>query len=470
MAHPSSSLLPSATSNPVKPVQYRQPNTQTLPVRNTLFARFLAVALGISIGTPGLISSSLDKSITGTLVVAANKTPAPHPKLARLGKKPDWSTLDKYQRTITRAEFQRLLDHCYTRSGADYKGLIQVFEDRARIIKQSNHPEGGWYELHFLTDRRKTKEIERDWTAPWQMEKLPRNENQPLKGIHIAIDPGHIGGEWADIEGRKYTIGEDTIPVQEGEMTLKVAKILQRDLTSLGAKITLTRTTEEPVTKLRTEDLTKEARLWLLENKGLAPDSLVEATARRMFYVSSEIRERAVLVNEEIKPDLALCLHFDASPWKNPYKPAFRDVNHLHLLINGCYSYGEVSEDDTRIEMLERILQRVYYYELRMAEEIANSMARETRLPPFSYNGSSGKSVNSNPYVWSRNLLANRKFMCPVVFFEPYCMNNKEVHSRVQTGEYRGLKEFGGIYKKNIFQEYADGVTTGLVNYFRKVR
>ena len=97
-------------------------------------------------------------------------------------------------------------------------------------------------------------------------------------------------------------------------------------------------------------------------------------------------------------------------------------------------------------------------------------MARETRLPPFSYNGSSGKSVNSNSYVWSRNLLANRKFMCPVVFFEPYCMNNKEVHSRVQAGEYRGLKEFGGIYKKNIFQEYADGVTTGLVNYFRKVR
>ncbi len=60
--------------------------------------------------------------------------------------------------------------------------------------------------------------------------------------------------------------------------------------------------------------------------------------------------------------------------------------------------------------------------------------------------------------------------MCPVVFFEPYCMNHKDIHARIQAGEYEGLREFKGSYLKNIYQEYADGITAGLVRYYRKTR
>jgi hypothetical protein len=233
----------------------------------------------------------------------------------------------------------------------------------------------------------------------------------------------------------------------------------------------MTRNDTEPVTDLREADLMDEARAWIKRSGGgLAPEALVKQTANRMFYVSSELRSRAALINEDAQPDLVLCLHFDAAPWRNPYRPAFRDRNHLHLIINGCYSPGEFKEDDTRLELLLRLLQRTYYYELSMAEQISKSMKSETRLPPTGYDGSNGKSVNDNPYIWARNLLANRKYMCPVVFFEPYCMNHKQVHARIQAGEYRGLREFDGQYRKNIYQEYADSVTAGLVNYFRKVR
>ena len=97
-------------------------------------------------------------------------------------------------------------------------------------------------------------------------------------------------------------------------------------------------------------------------------------------------------------------------------------------------------------------------------------MKSETRLPSFSYDGTNGMSINGNDILWARNLLANRVFMCPVVFFEPYCMNHREVHARLQAGEYSGLREFNGVYRKNIYQEYADGITAGLVNYFRARR
>ncbi|MCB1061875.1 MAG: N-acetylmuramoyl-L-alanine amidase [Verrucomicrobiae bacterium] len=394
----------------------------------------------------------------------------PLPLLAQLGAPPDWSQLDTYQRTITIDEFRHLLDHCYARKSVDYQDFIQIWPDRARIRRQSNHSEAGFYDLYFLSDRRKPVTIDRYWKTPWQLPALPANEHRPLLGVHIALDPGHIGGKWANEEQRYYKIGEDTIPVQEGDLTLQTAKLLEKNLVALGARVTLTRRALEPVTHLRPDDLAADARAWLVQRNNLPSEALIKKTAERLFYVSSELRTRAEILNTEIKPDLVLCLHFNASPWRNPYRPAFRSINNLHLLVNGCYSRSEIAEDDTRLEMLQRLLQRTYYYELALADEISKTMADETRLPSMGYDGNSGKSVNDNPYVWARNLLANRKFLCPVVFFEPYCMNHKEVHARIQAGPYRGLREFNGTYRKNIYQEYADGATAGIVNYFRRVR
>ncbi|MBU6180113.1 MAG: hypothetical protein KGR69_10640, partial [Verrucomicrobia bacterium] len=196
---------------------------------------------------------------------------------------------------------------------------------------------------------------------------------------------------------------------------------------------------------------------------------LVASTAKAMFAISAEIRARGDLINDMIRPDLALCLHFDASPWPGG-RPVFRPPNHLHLIVNGCYSAAEMAEDDTRLEMILRMLQRLYYEELRLADTVSKTLREETRLPSAGYDGTSGRSVNDNEYVWARNLLANRVFFCPVLFFEPFCMNHRETHARVQEGAYEGLREISGVYRKNIYQEYADGVTAGLVRYYRKTR
>ncbi len=393
---------------------------------------------------------------------------APHPDIARLGTIPDWSVLDRYQKSITREEFTYLLNHCYARRESDYNGMIEIQFDRARIRKQSNFSAGGYYDLFFKPGAFAPPSENRYWRSAVEHEALPKNNNRPLEGIRIAVDPGHIGGIWHTWDDRNFKIGKDTIAVQEGRMTLKVAEILARDLSALGATVYLTRHELEPVTDLRVEDLREEARSYLIRKRKVPSSGMISQTAKVMFAISSEIRTRADLVNESMRPDLALCLHFNAAPWRG--RIALNAPNHLHLLINGCYSDGEIKEDDTRLEMLLRLLQRVYYEEVGLADTLAKTMQRETGLPHMGYGGNSGKAVIDNKYVWARNLLANRMFMCPVIFFEPYCMNNKEVFARVQAGEYEGLREFGGKYKKNIYQEYADGVTAGLVRYFRQRR
>lgn len=403
-------------------------------------------------------------------VARATPPSPPPPTLARLGSVPDWSRLDPYQGTMTREEFVYLLRHCYARKPEEADGVIRIEEDRALILRQSNHPASGWYDLRFRTDSPLPKEGPLYWRAPVEVPDLPENSTRPLEGLRIAIDPGHIGGDWVTWDDRHFKLGgPDTLEVREGEMTLMVAKILRRDLTLLGAEVFLTRETNDPVTKERVETLQDEARAYIARRGQIPSPGLIASTAKAMFAISSEIRARADLINDTIRPDLALCLHFDASPWPGG-KPVFRSPNHLHLLINGCYSKSEMEEDDTRFEMVMRILQRLYHEELRLSDTVSQTLRKETRLPAFSYDGTSGMSVNENELVWARNLLANRVFFCPVLFFEPFCMNHVETHARVQEGPYRGLREINGVYRKNLYQEYADGVTAGLVRYYRQQR
>jgi hypothetical protein len=57
-----------------------------------------------------------------------------------------------------------------------------------------------------------------------------------------------------------------------------------------------------------------------------------------------------------------------------------------------------------------------------------------------------------------------------VVYIEPYVMNNEEVFARIQAGEYEGLRNFGGVMRPNIYEEYVTGVVNGLVEYCRQNR
>jgi hypothetical protein len=93
-------------------------------------------------------------------------------------------------------------------------------------------------------------------------------------------------------------------------------------------------------------------------------------------------------------------------------------------------------------------------------------MARATRLPPYIYTSDSAINVGGSPYIWARNLLANRLFECPVIYLEPYVMNNQEVVDRVQLGDYAGRRNINGTPRESIYREYVRGVVDGIVAYY----
>src|SRR5947207_2685830 len=397
--------------------------------------------------------------------------------LSVLGRKPKWSVLEHYQETITHDKFEHLLRDVYgTHSFAD--GLFKIDNDSAQIL--TNRASHSYFTLRFAKDEASREHVPRLWRPAKSLP--PANEEKPLAKLKIALDPGHLGGKWAKMEERWFQVG-DSAPVKEGDLTLRVARLLAPRLRKLGAKVFFVRNSNEPITPKRPDDFKQLARRILIKNGVPQPrtdvldsnDPEKEQTIRWqseiLFYRYSEIRRRAVFVNTKLHPDLVLCLHLNGEGWGEPNHSTLKDKNHLHLLVNGSYLKDELELDDERFEMIRRLLSRAYEEELPLADTIAGAMARETALTAYEYPTSNTVTkVGSTGYVYARNLLATRLYRCPVVYCEPYVMNSNDAFARIQAGNYEGAHLVNGAERKSDFREYADGAVCGSPDYYRKAR
>ena len=374
-------------------------------------------------------------------------------RVTPLSSEPDWSQLDKYQETLTAEEFSFSLQQVYCPREEWWSSWIELQEDRAKIRKTGGTDQ--WYELRFRTDGQKKTHA-------------PDLVGKPPHQWVVAIDPGHIGGDWAKMERREFSIGQER-PVREGELTLAVAKELLPRLQSLGVHPVLIRDGLQPVTPRRPGDFRDLAQPWV--DGILGSDSnatseeksaLLQDRQELLFYRVDEIQERARLVNQSIQPDLVICLHFNAAPWPDPEKQQLVERDDHHVLVNGCYMGGELAYDDQRFELIWRMVNRWSETEQRLAESLSLSFSEQTGLPPFSYKGPNALKIGEVPGVWARNLLANRRYRCPVVFLEPYVANSQTTYPRIQKWLAQGAGQ-----DDCIITEYTDAVMLGLGNFIK---
>jgi N-acetylmuramoyl-L-alanine amidase len=365
----------------------------------------------------------------------------------------DWSVLERYQQTISRAEFDALLVNVYCPSGA-LTNYLTFTTNSVRVFSTTEKTNPPLFTLRFSSATSSSA------------------HRIPVEGgfRRIALDPGHIGGAWARMEERSFERGKDC-PVQEAELNLMVARLLKARLEAAGAQVFLTKDNFEPVTDKRPEDFQAQAEQEIkgsmrfdafppLEREAAFADA-VRKRAELLFYRSSEIAARGKLLNEKIKPDLTICLHVNAVEWDECH--SLVDDNRLVVFVHGNYLASELKDDDQKLRLLEKLLERSHRTELAAAEALATALANATKLPPVDYGPNSGSiRVGDSPYVFARNLAANRLVNGPVVFLEPYYQNNRLVYQRIQLGDYEGLRDVEGTPMKSIFREYADAVAEGL--------
>lgn len=291
--------------------------------------------------------------------------------------------------------------------------------------------------------------------------------DKPLSGLHLALDPGHIGGVWAEWEGRNFRIAEGDHWVREGELVLEVAQRVRTRFEALGAEVTLLRESAKPVNPK------PPAGYWVLAAAQVeAPKTLslaaqvdyalaVRNRAVKMAIVTGELAERARLVNEVIRPDALISLHINAAPWPEGARRLV-DSDHAHVLVFGCLSPAELADPLQQERLSTKLANGSGGVEARLGAALGHALAEATGLPASEYEGDHAVRIDPDaPELWARNLMLLRLVDCPTVLLEPYLANSRTSYERVQKAlAARAAK--APLAEDDILIEYADAVVEGV--------
>jgi N-acetylmuramoyl-L-alanine amidase len=388
-------------------------------------------------------------------------------KLSPLASKPDWSDLDGYQRTITRADFIQLIDQIYSPHG-DFMKYLQLDDTKAVLFSDLAHTES-LFTLHFATSESAC--LHRPYK--YQTQAHSTDPTRPLQGIRIALDPGHIGGDWAQLEARYFKLGDDP-PVEEANLNMITCDLLAELLQADGAEIIWAKHSYEPTTDLRPDSLHREA----IASLALRPDTtkkisgepaiqhMIENEAALLFYRVAEIRARADRVNQA-HPDLTICVHYNADDWGDPAHPTLVGKSRLVIFVNGDYEGSELAFDDQKYDLMRKLLDRDGMQEERGCADVGQEMLETLKYPPETYTGGYfAHHVTDVPSVFARNLLARRLYHGPVIYCEGPYMNARDAYYRIIAGDYLGTRVINGQSYPSIYRQYATSVEKGVLKYF----
>ena len=394
----------------------------------------------------------------------------------RLPTPNEWFPIDLYQGTITRQQFEQKLHTLYDPFGA-FPAYLDINDSRVIIYPSTTERRVPQFTLQFAPPNQ-PKAPMRWFRTPEEVRAESHPLDKPLNGLRVAVDPGHIGGPWAQMEERS-TRYKGSAPVQEGDLNLITARLLKQELTNMGATVFVVRDSTEPVTPYRPSDMIPEARNLLVAHsshasvKALPPDKLnllfgarLMDLAEFLFYRCSEIQERGNRIRNNFVPDITVTLYIDATPGSGRGRLTTANAN--IFFVGGSYTKTEMADPEMQRRCVYKMLEGGSDIEAEVAADIASVFTQKTGLGPVKYGDSTTTRsvIPGNQYVVARNLAANREYDGPVVCTEPYFMNNNVVYQRLLAGDYDGQKTFNGKSYGSIFREYADCVAQGLVKAY----
>ena len=388
-----------------------------------------------------------------------------------------WFPIDLYQGTITRQQFEEKLQTLYDPFSV-FPAYLDINDQRVIIYPSAKERRVPQFTLTFAPPGHPVAPM-RWFRTPAEFRAESHSLDKPLAGLRVAIDPGHIGGPWAQMEERS-TRYNGSSPVQEGDLNLITGRLLKAELTNLGATVFEVRDSTEPVTPYRPEDMLPEARQLLLEHlnkstpaRALPADKLnllfgqrVMDLAEFLFYRCSEIEERGNRIRNNFVPDITVTLYIDATPGSGRGRLTAGNAN--IFFVHGSYTRSEMADPAMQRQCVYKMVEGSSDIETEVASDIASVFQQRTGLGPVKYGDSNTTRtvIPNNNYVVARNLAANRVYDGPVVCTEPYFMNNRIVYRRLLAGDYDGTRDFSGKKYGSIFREYADCVAQGLVKAY----
>ncbi|MDX2245576.1 MAG: hypothetical protein SF052_02290 [Bacteroidia bacterium] len=276
---------------------------------------------------------------------------------------------------------------------------------------------------------------------------------QPLKGFRIALDPGHIAGDFetAVIEGKSIKMNPSpatrmqTIQFFEAGLTLATAWAMREELETLGAIVMMTRTRPGTGAKGLTFEEWKTSRWDSLMQEEKTAGTLTEEEIQKWkntrddpgimtrFFTPEDLRERAKRVNL-FQPHLTLIIHYnvDLSNWQNRDSTnniSPTEKNYCMAFVPGAFMEGELAEPIDRLAFLRMMLTNDVEKSVRLSDLFIGHSTRITGVPvvsreyPLRYLHKASVYTGF-PGVYARNLSLTRLIYGPVCYGESLCQDN----------------------------------------------
>lgn len=274
---------------------------------------------------------------------------------------------------------------------------------------------------------------------------------QPLAGMRIVIDPGHVANDTAmgHLE-QKYiflNVPEspntplDSIPVAfaEGQLTWQTATLLAVRLRNLGAEVMLTRNAPGMTA------FGKTFQQWLKDDYARTLDSMLKADPEnqnlkdlksgkmkedrsrfRFVFKDAELRKRAEIINEFI-PDLTVVIHYNVDETNAPWnKPTTKNFN--MLFVPGAFQEGELDDAEKRYDFLRLLLLDDIENSLEVSSRVATHFQDKLQVPlanpsDAGYLSTSCRKTKKQG-VYARNLSMTRLVHGTIVYGETLYQDN----------------------------------------------
>lgn len=179
-----------------------------------------------------------------------------------------------------------------------------------------------------------------------KIRKAPKiNDEKPLKDIKIVIDAGHGGAEIGTIGCLKHL---------EKDINIAIAKQLEKELKSRGAKVIMTRKHDEQVELYRRVEITNEndATIFISIHGNALPDNMnpIENNGTSIYYYYPQAKPLADAIMKEMNDQLPL----NDDKVRKGSLAVVRNTNALSVLIEVGYL---INPDDNE-KLIDKEIQK----------------------------------------------------------------------------------------------------------------
>ncbi len=375
---------------------------------------------------------------------------------------------------------------------------ISIFESPEKKDKKEIEYKVYWSELDWLGFLFKNFSLEetidlfndkKDKDMYDNADYIPKNifTDSLLKGLRIAIDPGHLAAniEEAKLE-RKYIdikAGADLkqdAQFIEAQLTFATAVLLKQKLEKEGAIVMLTRNKiGENALGISYEEWLKTSLNTAIEaafkNKDITEEEMKKFTAVtdkkeifRKLFVNLETKERARKINAFL-PDLTLVVHYNVdennTDWKKPTNKNFNMT-----FTGGSFMKNDLEKPAYRIEFLRLLLLNDLEKSIDFSSSCIKSFEIFLNVPTAKESDAAYLKQYCMPTeksgVFCRNLTLTRMVHGTLVYGETLYQDNINELKLLTKNDLT----VNGVTTSNRVQQVANAYYEGIISYLKNTK